>query len=79
MIPIINQRVHFQMTKNEIAELLSRPTITPAQLVAARILPLSRWGIYEAIKRGEIDVIDLGHKKAIVTASLRKKLGMEAA
>jgi hypothetical protein len=65
------------MTMDQIRELLSRPTITPAQLIASRILPLKRNGVYDAIKRGEIDVIDLGHKKAVITASLRKKLGME--
>ena len=62
---------------DEIAALLRRPTITPAELVASRIFPLSRNGIYDAIKRGEIEVIDLGHKKAVVTASLRRKLGID--
>jgi hypothetical protein len=62
---------------DQIRELLSRPTIAPAQLIASGILPLKRNGVYDAIKRGEIDVIDLGHKKAVITASLRKKLGME--
>jgi hypothetical protein len=64
------------MTANEIKDLLSRPTITPAELIASGILPLKRNGVYDAIRRGEIDVIDLGHKKAIITAPLRKKLGM---
>jgi hypothetical protein len=65
------------MTPNEIRELLSRPTITPAELIASRILPLKRNGIYDAIKRGDIEVINLGHRKAVVTASLRRKLGLE--
>jgi hypothetical protein len=43
------------------------------------ILPLGRNGIYDAIKRGDLDVIAIGKKKAIVTAPLRKKLGIEAA
>jgi hypothetical protein len=65
------------MTNSEISELLAKPTITPDELLRSNILPLSRNGIYEAIKRGEIDAIGYGKKKAIVTAPLRKKLGME--
>ncbi|MCS3896447.1 hypothetical protein M2171_005580 [Bradyrhizobium japonicum USDA 38] len=65
------------MTPNEVAELLSRPTITPAELIASGILPLKRNGVYDAIKRGKIQVIDLGHRKAVVSASLRRMLGLE--
>jgi hypothetical protein len=67
------------MTVQEIAALLGRPTITPDELLKSKIFPLSRNGIYEAIKRGEIDTIAIGRKKAVITAPLRKKLGMEAA
>jgi hypothetical protein len=66
------------MTADEIKALLAKPTISPDELFRASILPLSRNGIYAAIQRGEIDAIPYGHKKAIVTAPLRKKLGMEA-
>jgi hypothetical protein len=65
------------MTPNEIRELLNRPTITPAELIASGILPLRRNGIYDAIKRGDIEVISLGHRKAVITAPLRRKLGLE--
>lgn len=65
------------MTRHEIAEMLSQPTITPNQLAASKILPISRNGIYEAIKRGELQVISIGHKKAIITAPLRKQLGID--
>jgi hypothetical protein len=67
------------MSPKEISELLGRPTITPDQLLKSGILPLSRNGIYDAIQRGEIDVMTIGRKKAVITASLRKKLGIEAA
>ena len=63
----------------EIEALLASPTISPEQLYLARILPLSRNGVYEAIKRGEIEAVEYGRKKAILTAPLRKKLGIEAA
>jgi hypothetical protein len=65
------------MTKQEIAKLLSQPTITPDQLAASGIFPISRNGIYEAIKRGDLQVVTLGRKKAIITAPLRKQLGID--
>jgi hypothetical protein len=66
------------MTAQEVTTMLAKYTISPDELYRAGLLPLSRNGIYEAIKRGEIEAIGYGRKKAIVTASLRKKLGMEA-
>jgi hypothetical protein len=66
------------MTNEEIRKLLSRPTITAAELADSGIFPLGRNGIYDAIKNGKIDVVDLGRKKAIVCASLRKQLGLDA-
>jgi hypothetical protein len=65
------------MTPSEIKDLLSRPTITPAELIASGIFPLRKNAVYAAIKRGEIDVIEVGSKKAIITAPLRRKLGLE--
>ena len=65
------------MTPNEIRELLSRPTITPAELIASGILPLRKNAVYAAIQRGDIESISLGHKKAVITAPLRRKLGLD--
>jgi hypothetical protein len=67
------------MTLEEIRKLFSQPTITPDQLHQSGVFPVSRNGIYEAINRGEIDVVEIGKKKAIITAPLRRKLGIEAA
>ena len=67
------------MTPEEIRQLLSKPTITPAELHKAQIFPLTLNGIYEAIGRGEIAAIPLGRKKAVITSPLRKQLGIEAA
>jgi len=67
------------MTSKEIRALLARPTITPDELFQSGVLPLSRNGVYEAIRRGEIDVIPFGRKKAVITAPLRRKLGLEPA
>jgi hypothetical protein len=66
------------MTQQEIRELLGRLTITPDELHQSGILPLGRNGIYEAIKRGDLAAIEIGKKKAIITAPLRKRLGMDA-
>jgi hypothetical protein len=67
------------MSPEEVRQLLSKPTITPEELLKSRIFPLSRNGIYQAIERGEIAAIPLGRKKAVITAPLRKQLGIEAA
>jgi hypothetical protein len=66
------------MTQQEIRDLLGRLTITPDELHQSGILPLGRNGIYEAIKRGDLAAIEIGKKKAIITAPLRKRLGMDA-
>lgn len=65
------------MNRQEIDELLARPTITPDELLRSKILPLSRNGIYEAIKRGDLQAMEIGKKKAILTTPLRKQLGLE--
>ena len=65
------------MTPAEIAALFAKPTITPDELLRSGVLPLSCNGIYDAIRRGEIDVASFGKKKAIITAPLRRKLGMD--
>ena len=65
------------MSPIEISALFAKPTITPDELLRSGVLPLSRNGIYEAIRRGEIAVAEYGRKKAIITAPLRRKLGME--
>jgi hypothetical protein len=60
--------------KAQVDELLGRPTITPDQ--ALQVLPLSRNGLYEALRRGDITSIRIGKKIIIPTAPLRRKLGM---
>jgi hypothetical protein len=66
------------MTKAEIAELLAKPTITPDELLRSGVLSLTRYGIYEAIRNKQIDVLEFGKKKVILTAPLRQKLGLES-
>ncbi len=56
----------------EIDELLSRPTITPEETL--QVLPLSRNGLYEALRRGDISSIRIGKKILVLTGPLRRRL-----
>ena len=62
-----------------VMEALKKPTISPDELHSLKVLPLSRGGIYDACNRGEIECVRYGKKIAIVTAALRRELGLEAA
>jgi hypothetical protein len=56
-------------------ELLRRPAITPKE--ALEILPLSKNALYDGIRRGEIESIRVGKRILVLTAPLRRKLGIE--
>jgi hypothetical protein len=58
--------------------LFSRPGVSPDELLAARILPISRNALYEALARGDIESFRIGKKIVIPTAPLRRKLGLAA-
>jgi excisionase family DNA binding protein len=64
------------MTKQEIDELLSKPAITADQLLQSKLLPIGRNTIYDAISSGELASMKVGKKKLILTAPLRKQLGL---
>lgn len=63
-----------ELSQAEIERLLSRPTITANEL--AGVLRTSRNGAYDCIKRGEVAVIRVGRKVKVLTAPLRRQLGM---
>jgi Helix-turn-helix domain len=67
--------MHSKLEKDEIRQILERPAITPAD---ALMLPISRNGLYEAIRRGEIKSVKLGKKILVPTGPLRRQLGIEA-
>jgi hypothetical protein len=58
-------------------ELRSKPVID-LWPTTALVLNLSRDVVYDAVKRGEIEVLEYGNRKKAVTAPLRRKLGLEA-
>jgi hypothetical protein len=59
-------------------EICTRPTV-PLWPHAGKALGISRGSTYSAAERGEIDVLEIGRRKLAITASLRRKLGLEAA
>ena len=72
----------------EIQRVLSRPGISPHDLYALGVIPVSRNSIYEACRRfldgagespaaGVIECFRVGKKIIIPTAPLRRKLGLE--
>jgi hypothetical protein len=63
------------MTRAEIEQLLSKPTITVPE--AGQIIGLSRNHAYAAAGRGEIPTIRFGGLLKVPTASLKRKLCME--
>lgn len=58
---------------------LSRPAISPEDVYKLRLMPLSRNGVYDACRRGDIECFRVGKRIVIPTAPLRRKLGLEQA
>jgi hypothetical protein len=65
-----------ELSQAEIDRLLSRPTITAEEL--AGVIRTSRNGAYDAIRRGEVETIKVGRKIKVLTAPLRRQLGIGA-
>ena len=61
-----------------IKKAIMRELTVPLWPTTGRALGLSRTATYEAAKRGDIQTIDMGHKKPVPTAWLRKALRIEA-
>jgi excisionase family DNA binding protein len=61
----------------EIQKLLSRPTITVDE--AAEVLGISRNGAYERVRAGDLASVSMGKRRLVLTAPLRRMLGIETA
>ena len=59
-------------------EIRSRPTV-PLWPHVALALRMSRGSVYEAARRGEIDIVRYGRLIRAVTSPLRKRLGLDDA
>jgi len=64
--------------KDVLEEIRTKPVV-PLWPHAGMALGICRGGIYAAAARKEIDVIRIGRSIKVVTASLRKKLGIDGA
>jgi hypothetical protein len=58
-------------------ELLSKPTMSIDD--AAILLGIGRNAAYDAARRGDIECITLKRRRRVITAPLRRMLGIEAA
>lgn len=67
------------MTLEEALKEIRTKPVVPLWPVVGVALDLSRGSVYAAAARGEIDVMEVGRLKKAITASLRRKLGLEAA
>jgi hypothetical protein len=63
-------------TEEALREVLANPTTTVE--VTSRVLSVSKWAFYEAVKRGEppVPIIRVGRRIVVPTAPLRVALGM---
>jgi len=64
------------MELKEILEDITTKPVVPLWPHAGMVLDLSRNGAYQAVSRGEIDVIRIGRSIKVITASLRKRLAI---
>jgi hypothetical protein len=62
---------------DRVREMLSKPVITPEELHGLGIFPIGRNGLYEALKRGDIQSFRVGKKIGIPTSPLRRQLGLD--
>jgi hypothetical protein len=73
----MNDNKGLPTVEEAIAEIRTKPVVPPWPTVGV-VLGLSRGATYDAIRRGEIEVIEVGRLKKVITAPLRRKLGIEA-
>jgi hypothetical protein len=59
------------------AAALQHPTISVDDLVRLKVMPVSRGLIYDACKSGDIECLRVGKRILVLTAPLRRKLGLD--
>jgi hypothetical protein len=64
------------VTAEQVHEILAPPTTTVEK--AGRVLGLSRNVAYEAAARGDFSTIRMGKRILVLTAPLRRQLGIES-
>lgn len=59
-------------------DIRTKPTV-PVWPHAGVVYGLSRGGVYDAVRRGEIETIRMGRALRAITAPMRKRLSIDAA
>jgi hypothetical protein len=62
--------------KQILEDIRTKPTV-PLWPHVGKALGISRGSTYAGAQRGEIDVIRIGHRMLAVSASLRRRLGLD--
>jgi hypothetical protein len=57
-------------------EIRTKPVVSPWPTVGVA-LELSKGGTYDAMRRGDFETMRVGSRIKVITAPLRKKLGIE--
>jgi hypothetical protein len=58
-------------------EIMTKPTV-PLWPHVGVVYDIGRNGVYEMARRGDIETVRVGHLLRVITAPLRKQLGIEA-
>jgi excisionase family DNA binding protein len=61
----------------KIEQLLSQPTITVDE--AAKVLRIGRNAAYERVRAGDVASVSMGRRRLVLTAPLKRQLGIVAA
>jgi hypothetical protein len=56
-------------------EIRTKPTVPPWPTLGVA-LAMSKGGVYDAVRRGDFEALRIGRRFKVVTAPLRKKLGL---
>jgi hypothetical protein len=67
------------MEMDQILDAIRRNPVVPLWPHAGKVLGVSRGAIYAAASRNEIEVIRIGRSIKVITAPLRKRLGIDLA
>jgi hypothetical protein len=71
---MISTRKRVALMKDDFKTILDRPTCTVEEF--RKIVRLSRNSAYDAVRRGDVEVIRHGRLIRVITAPLKVKLGL---
>ena len=71
----MGQETNKRLTEDEVSDLLAKPALSIAEF--ADIFEVDDKTAYSAVQRGEIPSIDIGRRRLIPTAWVRRKLSVD--